>query len=109
MKTWQDIIALSGESLLEWAATQSWAIAMSQCMQDAQWHAEGDVWTHTQMVCRELEWLSDWHALDRNAQLLLMLTALFHDAGKPATTAFDAEAASIAWMRTAEWFARHLK
>lgn len=24
-------------------------------------------------------------------------------------SAFDAEAASIAWMRTAEWFARHLK
>lgn len=95
MKTWQDIIALSSESLLEWAAAQPWAIAMSQCMQDAQWHAEGDVWTHTQMVCGELAALDEWHSLDRNAQLILMFTALFHDAGKPATTAFDAEAGRI--------------
>ena len=62
---------------------------MAACQQDAQWHAEGDVWTHTKMVCAELERLTDWPSLDRAAQLKLLFTALFHDAGKPDTTALD--------------------
>lgn len=62
---------------------------MAACQQDAQWHAEGDVWTHTRMVCAELERLADWPSLDRPAQLKLLFTALFHDAGKPATTVLD--------------------
>ncbi len=49
----------------------------------------GDVWTHTRMVCAELERLADWPSLDRAAQLKLLFTALFHGAGKPATTVLD--------------------
>jgi len=64
---------------------------MSACQQDAQWHAEGDVWTHTKMVCAEVERLTDWPSLDRAAQMKLLFTALFHDSGKPATTALDPE------------------
>ena len=41
------------------------------------------------MVCAELERLADWPPLDRAAQLKLLFTALFHDAGKPATTVLD--------------------
>jgi putative nucleotidyltransferase with HDIG domain len=41
------------------------------------------------MVCAELERLHEWQALDRNAQLKLLFTGLFHDSGKPATTAID--------------------
>ena len=62
---------------------------MATCNQDAQWHAEGDVWTHTKMVCAELERLADWPSLDRAAQLKLLFTGLFHDAGKPATTVLE--------------------
>jgi putative nucleotidyltransferase with HDIG domain len=37
------------------------------------------------------ERLADWAALDRPPQIKLLLAALFHDSGKPATTAIDAE------------------
>jgi len=64
---------------------------MAACKQDAQWHAEGDVWTHTRMVVEEVERLPEWPALDRDTQLTLFFTALFHDAGKPATTTINPE------------------
>ena len=62
---------------------------MALCKQDAAWHAEGDVWAHTRLVVGELERLPEWASLDRDAQLKLLFTALFHDAGKPATTQVD--------------------
>jgi putative nucleotidyltransferase with HDIG domain len=74
---------------LAWAETQAWVQEMSVCQQDAQWHAEGDVWTHTKMVCAELERLAEWPTLNRLAQIKLLLVGLFHDSGKPATTAID--------------------
>jgi len=89
VKTWADIASATNAQILAWAEAQSWARDMSACQQDAQWHAEGDVWTHTKMVCAELERLAEWPALDRLTQIKLMLTGLFHDAGKPATTALD--------------------
>jgi putative nucleotidyltransferase with HDIG domain len=91
VKTWQDIERATDAQILEWAEAQPWVREMAACQQDAQWHAEGDVWTHTRMVCAELERLADWPSLDRTTQLKLLFTALFHDAGKPATTALDPE------------------
>ena len=91
MKTWKDIERATNAQILEWAEAQPWALEMAACQQDAQWHAEGDVWTHTRLVCAELERLADWPSLDRAAQLKLLFTALFHDAGKPATTALDTD------------------
>lgn len=91
MKTWSDIQRASNEQIVAWAETQSWAHAMSACQQDAQWHAEGDVWTHTRMVCAELERLAEWPTLDRGTQTKLLLTGLFHDSGKPATTVLEPE------------------
>ena len=91
MKTWTDITRATNAQILDWAEAQPWARDMAACQQDAQWHAEGDVWTHTKMVCAELERLADWPSLDRAAQLKLLFTALFHDSGKPATTALDPE------------------
>jgi putative nucleotidyltransferase with HDIG domain len=91
MKSWSDITRATNAQILAWADAQPWTRAMAACQQDAQWHAEGDVWTHTKMVCGELEKLADWPALDRPAQLKLLFTALFHDAGKPATTVIDPE------------------
>ena len=91
MKTWADISYASNAQILAWAGAQPWAHAMAACHQDAQWHAEGDVWTHTSMVCAELERMDDWPSLTRSAQLKLLFTALFHDAGKPATTMLDPE------------------
>ncbi len=89
MNKWSDITRATNAEILAWAEARPWARAMAACQQDAQWHAEGDVWTHTRMVCAELERLADWPSLDRAAQLRLFFTALFHDAGKPATTVID--------------------
>jgi tRNA nucleotidyltransferase (CCA-adding enzyme) len=55
------------------------------CEQEPDWHPEGDVWTHTLMVvdkARELN--SD---LPRPQLIAVMLGAICHDLGKPATTA----------------------
>jgi putative nucleotidyltransferase with HDIG domain len=91
MTSWSDITRATDAAILAWAYTTPWAAAMRTCQQDAEWHAEGDVWTHTRMVCAELTELKGWHDLPRADQLLLLFTALFHDCGKPATTALDPE------------------
>jgi putative nucleotidyltransferase with HDIG domain len=87
MKTWDEFQHASTAQVLEWAENEPWARDMAACRQDAQWHAEGDVWTHTKMVAGELERLAEWGGLDSDLQLKLLFAALFHDAGKPATTA----------------------
>ncbi len=89
MKNWNETKSASTDEILAWAETQAWAKAMAECPQDADWHAEGDVWTHTRMVVAEVERLPEWASLQRDAQLKLLFTALFHDAGKPRTTAVD--------------------
>ena len=75
---------------------------MATCMQDPEWHAEGDVWTHTRMVCDELTRLQDWNSFSRETQIKLLLTAIFHDAGKPATTALDEESGRVRSPKHAE-------
>ena len=52
--------------------------------QDPLWHPEGDVWTHTLLVCDQAAALRA--DLDRPRALALMLAALCHDLGKPMTT-----------------------
>jgi hypothetical protein len=36
---------------------------MRGCAQDAVFHAEGDVWIHTRMVCEAMAALSVWRTL----------------------------------------------
>lgn len=91
MRTWADMVKAADADILRWAAEQPWAEPMRRCQQDAQWHAEGDVWTHTGMVFDQATRLDDYAGLGRTEQLCLLFTALLHDAGKPATTVFDAE------------------
>jgi HD domain len=89
MKTWSAMQEATNAEILAWARSQPWAFAMAACPQDPQPHGEGDVWTHTQMVCAALEQAEEWPLLDRCSQLRLLFTGLFHDAGKPAATAFE--------------------
>ena len=53
--------------------------------QDAEWHPEGDVWIHTLMVIDKARELNG--DLDRPRLAAIMLGAVCHDLGKPATTA----------------------
>ncbi len=55
------------------------------CPQEPEWHPEGDVWIHTLMVMDEARAVID--DLGRPEQIIVMLGALCHDLGKPATTA----------------------
>jgi tRNA nucleotidyltransferase (CCA-adding enzyme) len=57
--------------------------------QDPSWHPEGDVWTHTLQVLDEAAALAADLAGDRPRALTVMLGALCHDLGKPATTALE--------------------
>ncbi|MCA9040554.1 MAG: AAA family ATPase [Planctomycetaceae bacterium] len=91
MNHWQEIEQADDADIIDWAAEQPWARAMAACGQDAQWHAEGDVWTHTKLVCAELFQLDEWKDLSREEQLILLFTALLHDVGKPATTVVNPE------------------
>ena len=59
--------------------------ALVGCAQEPEWHPEGDVWVHTLMVIdRARERIDDLNHAD---QLIVMLGAVAHDFGKPATTA----------------------
>jgi tRNA nucleotidyltransferase (CCA-adding enzyme) len=51
--------------------------------QDPEWHPEGDVWVHNQLVIDRAAQLREG---DEARDLLLMFGALCHDLGKPATT-----------------------
>lgn len=72
---------------LSWAETQDWADAMADCEQDPIWHPEGDVWTHTRLVCESLAGTPDWRALSRSAQNEAEWAAVLHDVAKPRTLA----------------------
>ena len=85
------MLKASDAEILQWAGGQPWAEPMRHCLQDAQWHAEGDVWTHTGMVFDQVTRLADYSLLTREEQVILLFVALLHDAGKPATTMLDPE------------------
>ena len=54
--------------------------------QNPEYHGEGDVYQHTEMVCGKLVELPEWRELEREEQELLFLAAAFHDIGKAVCT-----------------------
>ncbi len=70
-------------------------LAMKGCPQPREWHAEGDVWTHTRAALRMLTSLAFFRACSVLQELYpslvvhlsptLIIAALFHDIGKPYT------------------------
>jgi tRNA nucleotidyltransferase (CCA-adding enzyme) len=66
-------------------------LATVGCPQHPAWHPEGDVWTHTVLTVDAMRALSD--------DLGLLLAALCHDLGKPATTERETTGAKAgAWI-----------
>jgi len=59
------------------------------CPQDAEWHPEGDVWTHTCLVVDQAAEVADRYAWAQERRWILLFAALVHDMGKPATTYSD--------------------
>ncbi|MFO0893131.1 MAG: AAA family ATPase [Isosphaeraceae bacterium] len=93
--TWEQLRSSTAVEIVAWAGEQPWARAMSACQQDEGWHSEGDVWTHTKMVCAQLPLLDEWPNLTRHEQTVLIFTALLHDAAKPLTSHVDPDTGRV--------------
>ncbi len=55
---------------------------LAKTFQEPKWHGEGDVLTHTKMVCENLISLKEYKELNSFDKLLVFLACLFHDIGK---------------------------
>ncbi len=80
----EDSLTIAWDTLHE-----PWVAPMAACQQDPEHHAEGDVWTHTKMVCEALVALPAWQALPADAREQVFAACLLHDIAKPATTQID--------------------
>lgn len=69
-------------SFSEFAACCPELLKLKEIPQNAEYHAEGDVYRHTEMVCEKLVELSEWEQLESEEQEILFLSAAFHDIGK---------------------------
>lgn len=70
---------------------EPWLCSLKECPQDRIYHAEGDVLTHTLMVCEELSRLDAFNSLNDTDKQILAWSALLHDCAKPACTLTDDE------------------
>ena len=79
----------------DWAGLQAlaplshWFERMAATPQNPAWHGEGDVMTHTRMVCDALAGMADFQALPETERDALALATLLHDIGKPACTRLE--------------------
>jgi tRNA nucleotidyltransferase (CCA-adding enzyme) len=64
-------------------------VALVGCEQDPVWHPEGNVLPHTGYVVDAAAAIAARDALGEEARAVLLLAALCHDLGKPATTSHD--------------------
>ncbi len=64
---------------------------MARTPQNPKWHGEGDVLTHTRLVCEALCGLPAFRELPEKPRQMLAAAALLHDAGKAKRTRLDAD------------------
>ena len=87
------LVSQAAKQSIDWtgieAALSSFVIPMSRTEQNPAFHAEGDVWTHTKMVCEELVKLDSFRVLSDEKQQAVFLAALLHDIGKIPTTRWE--------------------
>ena len=69
----------------------NWIQDMEGVPQDAIYHAEGDVETHTHMVLKALLSLPEFTALPEQEQHILAAAALLHDVEKRSTTVIESD------------------
>ncbi len=66
-----------------------WFREMKDIPQDKEWHAEGDVHSHTKMVVESLISLPEFNTLNPQDKHILFVSALLHDVEKRSTTATE--------------------
>ena len=74
---------------MRWHEAFAWIRAMQDCQQEPDFHAEGNVWIHTRMVCETLSANAAWHALPEPDRATVFLAALLHDVAKPLCTRLE--------------------
>ena len=57
--------------------------------QNPEWHGEGDVFAHTQLVCEAMAGDPDFRRMDMVGRMELFVAALLHDVGKIAKTRLE--------------------
>ena len=100
---------------IDWQAIEASSLQpeikkMAQTPQNPYWHGEGDVWTHTKLVCQALIELESWQRQTDELRDILFWAALLHDVGKPSTTALgdDAQLHSKTHNRVGAKMARNI-
>ncbi len=71
------------------SALEPYFTAMSHTGQNPEYHAEGDVRTHTQAVCEELVSIPRYWELSQTCRDAVFLAALLHDVGKTVKTRLE--------------------
>ena len=71
------------------SALEPYFAAMSRTGQNPEYHAEGDVWTHTQAVCEELVSIPRYWELSQTWRDAVFLATLLHDVGKTVKTRLE--------------------
>lgn len=102
----------SSDPVLDWTRLGefNWIRAMRGCRQDAEHHAEGDVFEHTRLVCESLLQLPAWQESTETERSILLAAALLHDVAKPLSTKIDAEGriSSLRHTKTGAAYARDI-
>jgi predicted kinase len=89
MSTWFPVVPGPPTWSVDWKQlddTFEWVRALRGCPQDPVYHAEGDVWIHTRMVCESLADLPAYRALSEADRAITFVAALMHDIAKPERT-----------------------
>ncbi|MCU0541739.1 MAG: AAA family ATPase [Oscillatoriaceae cyanobacterium Prado104] len=77
---------------IDWQNIQKnfdWFHNLKGCQQDPIYHAEGDVLTHTKMVCEALISSANWRQLSQQDRSIIFAAALLHDVAKPDFTKIE--------------------
>ena len=89
----KDLLHAATQQNIDWPEIESalafFAEPMSRTAQNPEFHTEGDVWTHTKMVCEGLVKQGSFLALNEQQQQAVFLAALLHDVGKIPTTRWE--------------------
>lgn len=82
-----NVVLASRSDLGLWPEIQ----ALKTCPQDPEWHAEGDVFIHTDMVLAECAAIESDIIDIPNGPNILRMACLLHDIDKPSVTIYDEE------------------
>ncbi len=93
-KKLQEIVSLFPQNKgdkIDWCALEKTTLSpvfqkMKETKQNPEYHGEGNVFMHTELVCNALVTLEEYWLLSKKEREILLLSALLHDIGKTKCT-----------------------